>query len=88
MRSIFLQFSKNSDNDIQKQIKQLNAEVLKYCIQNVYTNAKQYLQYMKDINENKQHYKFPKSVETNIKSNQNKRSYRLDTLINFEFPYK
>ena len=48
MRSIYLQFSKNSDNEIQKQIKDLNAEVLKYSIENIYTNVKQYLGYLRN----------------------------------------
>lgn len=87
MRSIYLQFSKNSDCNIQNQIKQLNAEVLKYCIQNVYSNAKQYLKYLKDINENEDHDKFPEPIKTNISSTENKKSYRFDTLINIKYPY-
>ena len=84
MRSIYLQFSKNSDCEIQKQIKQLNSEVLKYCIYNVYTNAKQYLGYLVDINDDKKYYNFPPSIKTNVKSG-DKNAYRLDSLINFSF---
>lgn len=83
MRSIYLQFSKNSDCEIQSQISQLNEEVLKYSVKNIYTNVKQYLGYLKTLTDEPDFDKFPKSISTNIKG---KKEYRLDTLINFDFP--
>lgn len=78
MRSIYLQFSKNSNVDIQVQVKQLNKEVLDYSISNIYTNIKQYLGYIKNISENSE-YVMPPAKETSIYGN--KKGYRMDQLI-------
>jgi hypothetical protein len=48
MRSIFLQYSANKPNDIQKQVHELNKMVLEYCIQQVYSEAQGYMQYLND----------------------------------------
>lgn len=49
MKSIYLQYSKNRyDNPIQ-QVKELNAHLLDYCVDNIITNAKQYLKYKNDV---------------------------------------
>lgn len=49
MRSIFLQYSANKPNDIQQQVDQLNKMVLEYCIQQVYSEAQGYMQYINDV---------------------------------------
>ena len=48
MRGIFLQQSKNNTNNIKEQIQELNESVLNYCIPKIYSEAKGYLQYLKD----------------------------------------
>jgi hypothetical protein len=48
MRSIFLQYAANKPNDIQQQVQQLNKMVLEYCIQQVYSEAQGYMQYLND----------------------------------------
>lgn len=48
MRSIYLQHSKNLENNIPQQIEELNKLVLNYCIKNVYDEAIAYLKYKKD----------------------------------------
>lgn len=48
MRSMYLQYSKNLETDIPKQIEQLNKYVLSYCINNVYNEAVAYLKYKED----------------------------------------
>ena len=48
MRSIYLQYSKNLPDHIESQIKELNNRVLKYCINQVYSEAQGYMQYLKD----------------------------------------
>jgi hypothetical protein len=78
MRSIYLQYSKNTDCDIQKQITSLNKEVLNYSISNIYTNIKQYLGYIKNITEVSR-TSIPAPEETNIAGN--KKGYRMDHLI-------
>ena len=40
MRSIYLQYSKNQDNNIKEQILRLNELVLKHCIHNILSNIK------------------------------------------------
>ena len=78
MRSIYLQFSKNTDCDIQKQVADLNKEVLNYCISNIYTNIKQYLGYIRNLSDVSD-FVMPPPEETNIAGN--KRGYRVDQLI-------
>jgi len=48
MRSIFLQYSANKPNNIGQQVEQLNKMVLEYCIQQVYSEAQGYIQYLND----------------------------------------
>ena len=48
MRSMYLQYSKNLDTNIPKQIEELNNHVLNYCIPSVYNEAVSYLKYKED----------------------------------------
>ena len=48
MRSIFLQYSKNLENNIPQQIQELNNRVLNYCIKQAYNEAIAYLKYKED----------------------------------------
>ena len=48
MRSVFLQHSANQPTNISNQISQLNKLVLNYCIQQVYSEAQGYIQYIND----------------------------------------
>lgn len=49
MRSIYLQHSKNLPYHIQDQINALNKLVLNYCIPQIYSEAKLYKGYLKDV---------------------------------------
>jgi len=48
MRSMYLQYSKNLDTNIETQIAELNNHVLNYCIPSVYNEAVSYLKYKED----------------------------------------
>ena len=48
MRSMYLQYSKNLDTNIENQIAELNNHVLNYCIPSVYNEAVSYLKYKED----------------------------------------
>jgi Family of unknown function (DUF5761) len=48
MRSTFLQYSKNSPNEITQQIRDLNKLVLDYCIPAVYNECVSYVKYVQD----------------------------------------
>ena len=50
MRSIYLQYSKNG-NDIQSEINNMNAHIIKYCVNNISSNIKHYLFYLNDISK-------------------------------------
>lgn len=50
MNSVFLQNSKNLPEDIVGQVRRLNKLVLDYCIANVYSNAMQHKQHVRDLN--------------------------------------
>jgi hypothetical protein len=63
MKSIYLQFSKHVQNNIQFQIDELNKKVLNYCVDNVYSNLLQHLQYIIDITKEQQVMDRPQSVD-------------------------
>lgn len=65
MKSIYLQYSRNNDNNIEEQICSLNDRILEYCINNVYSNLKQYNKYIEDITSEKKLMEFPQNA--NIK---------------------
>jgi Family of unknown function (DUF5761) len=48
MRSIFLQYAANQSGNVKGQIEQLNQMVLNYCIPQVFSEAKGYMQYLVD----------------------------------------
>tara|TARA_B100001093_G_scaffold438418_2_gene437776 strand:- start:478 stop:978 length:501 start_codon:yes stop_codon:yes gene_type:complete len=48
MRSMYLQYSRNLETNIPKQIEELNKYVLNYCVPNVYSEAIAYLKYRED----------------------------------------
>jgi hypothetical protein len=48
MRSMYLQYSKNLDTNIDAQVKDLNGLVLNFCINNVFNEAVAYLKYRED----------------------------------------
>ena len=48
MRSMYLQYSKNLDTNIQQQVDDLNSYVLNFCINNVFNEAVAYLKYRED----------------------------------------
>lgn len=48
MRSVFLQHAANQPTNIPNQISELNKIVLNYCIQQVYSEAQGYIQYIND----------------------------------------
>ena len=63
MKSIYLQNSRNNDNEIQIQINYLNKLVLDYCVENVYVNLLQYVKYIDDITKEKVVLDRPQNVD-------------------------
>ena len=51
MRSIFLQYSKNMNTDLLKQIKKLNNIVIKYTVPNILSNIELYIGYKKRVSQ-------------------------------------
>lgn len=49
MRSFYLQFGKNRNNDIASQVEELNKMVVDECVRIIVPNIQQYLGYRKDI---------------------------------------
>jgi len=49
MKSIYLQYGKNSNNNINEQVKELNAYVLDFCVPLILSNIEQYLVFKKDV---------------------------------------
>lgn len=49
MKSIYLQYGKNADNNINTQVKELNAYVLDYCIPLILSNIEQYIIFKRDV---------------------------------------
>ena len=48
MRSVFLQYSANMNDNIKNQIMSLNDIVIKYCVPTIYSETKGYLKYLHD----------------------------------------
>jgi hypothetical protein len=49
MRSTFLQSSTNQPNNITQQIQALNDLVIEYCVKHIYSEARSYIIYKKDV---------------------------------------
>jgi len=49
MRSIYLQYSKNLNFNINEQILDLNTRVIRWCVDEIITNIKQYMDYRKNV---------------------------------------
>ena len=49
MRSMYLQYGKNLQNDIKTQVQQLNTMVVKYSVPKIISGVKQYLAYKRDV---------------------------------------
>ena len=49
MRSIYLQYSLNRNQEVKEQIKILNTKVLDWCLPKIYSEILQYIKYKKDI---------------------------------------
>ena len=67
MRSVYLQYSLNQPTNILQQIKDLNEMVLKYCVENVLSQLKQYISYNDHINQDLKIMEH--SVNTSIRGN-------------------
>jgi hypothetical protein len=68
MRSIYLQFAKNSLSDsVKDQIQKLNRYVLDYAIPSVYNEAQGYLNYMRDQSTLVMPMERPKQVDRDYK---------------------
>lgn len=62
MRSIYLQYGKNNDSNLQQQINSLNERVLEYCVGNILMNIEQYYDYLKDITKEQEIMEKPQYV--------------------------
>jgi hypothetical protein len=60
MRSIYYEYSKNLPYDILGQVRDLNAKVIDYCVNNILSEINMYLRYRQDISSNPE--PLPRSV--------------------------
>ena len=51
MRSIYLQYSKNQNNNITKQIETLNTKVVMFSVKSIMTKVKQFISYKQNIDK-------------------------------------
>lgn len=49
MRSIYLQYSKNLNFNMNEQLLELNTRVIRWCVDEIITNIKQYVNYRKNV---------------------------------------
>jgi len=49
MRSIYLQYSKNLNYNINEQILDLNTKVIRWCVDEILSNIKQYFEFKKNV---------------------------------------
>ena len=64
MRSIYLSYSKNNNNNIQNQIDDLNSMVVEDCIKKILPEIKQYLHYRKDISQHRDIISHPVNISS------------------------
>ena len=62
MKSIFLQYSKNLNKDLEKQIAKLNNLVLTYSVNNILTNIEMYMSYKKVVQKLPEPIQLPKNT--------------------------
>jgi len=62
MRSVFLQYSYNNNDNIDEQIRQLNTKVLEYAIPQVHNELISYIKYKNDISSPPSLMQLPQSV--------------------------
>ena len=67
MRSIFLQNSRNQENDILGQVKELNVITINYALKRILSELNQYVAYNKEISQGRQIMEH--SVNTSIRGN-------------------
>jgi len=78
MRSIYLQYSRNLDTDIPKQVSELNKMISDHLVPKIISNIKQYLKYLQDKNGTYTVMEHPKNV-----SSAGLKALRVDTAIGF-----
>lgn len=66
MRSVYLQHGKNYDFDLDKQVNKLNEIVLDYCVDNVFVNLTQHVEYIKDITQDQPILERPESTDLKL----------------------
>lgn len=49
MRSMYIQYAKNLNYDVKEQVKELNTMVIRWCVDEIIKNIKQYIGYKKSI---------------------------------------
>ena len=75
MRSIIYQYGNFMTNDIVNEIKRLNRKVLIYAIQNISSNVKQHVQYIKDLE------KLPTPLDRPAYTNESNYTYNISNLL-------
>jgi hypothetical protein len=68
MRYVFLEHAKHLPYDITKQIAELNCRVVGEILPNIWTNVRQRIDYLKEINEPRQINTLPVNVNSNNKN--------------------
>ena len=72
MKSVYLQYGRNNKNKIMEQVKRLNEEVLRYCVEDVISNMNLYLEYKTRVSTMPVPLEHPKNVSiTGTKSKKN-----------------
>ena len=77
MRSIMLQFAnfRTDIDNIGNEIKRLNQKVLVYCIQNISSNVKQHMGYVKDLS------RLPEPMDRPVQNNSQSFTYDISNLL-------
>ena len=78
MRSLYLQYSKNMDNEITKQISELNTIVTDEIVPNILSNIQQFIIYLRD--KQKPYRLIPRAKNV---SSAGLKSLRIDTALGF-----
>jgi hypothetical protein len=64
MRAIYLQYSKNLNDNIKQQIEDLNEMITNYCVPKILSELEQYIQYKNDVSN--LYVPIPRSLNTSV----------------------
>ena len=75
MRSVYIQYAQHYQNNVTKQVEELNAIVLEYAVQNVYNSSVSYMKYCEDVSSLNVPFDLPTKIDRDYKDLESSREF-------------